>query len=152
MTPPNDWYSIKGYQNNSRWNTKRTKSLDNLSLSKIVLKIDSHRVVAQVAKTENDRNRGLMFYKKLPENHGMLFVFETLKKYCFWMKNTQLPLSIAFLRDDGTITKISDMQPYSLTTKCADEPVRYALEVNKGWFKKNKVNVGTRVINEQYFI
>jgi len=124
---------------------------NDLSLSKIILKIDSHRIIAQVAKTEIDRKNGLMFYKKLPENHGMLFVFKTLKKYCFWTKNTQLPLSIAFLRNDGTITKISDMRPYSLKTICADEPVRYALEVNKGWFKNNKVNVGTRVINKKYF-
>jgi uncharacterized membrane protein (UPF0127 family) len=67
------------------------------------------------------------------------------------MKNTYLPLSIAFLRDNGTIIKIVDMQPHSLYRHCASEPVRYALEMNQGWFSKKNVNVGTRIINNKYF-
>jgi uncharacterized membrane protein (UPF0127 family) len=121
-------------------------------MKKVILKVGSHRIIAQVAQTENDRIKGLMSYKQLPENHGILFVFDTLEKYCFWMKNTQIPLSIAFLRNDGTITKISDMQPYSLDKHCANQPVRYALEMNRDWFKNNKVNVGNKIINRQYFI
>lgn len=133
MIPPNHWY-IKGYRNISSRNMK-----------KVILKIGSNRIIAQVAQTEDDRLKGLMSYKQLPENHGMLFIFETFQKYCFWMKNTQIPLSVAFLRNDGTITKISDMQPYSLDKHCANEPIQYALEMNQGWFKNKKINVGSRI-------
>jgi uncharacterized membrane protein (UPF0127 family) len=140
MIPLNKWF-VKGYRYILRRNMK-----------KVILKIGSHRIIARVAQTKNDRIKGLTSYKQLPENHGMLFVFETLEKHCFWMKNTQIPLSIAFLRNDGTITKISDMQPYSLDKHCANQPVRYALEMNQDWFKNNKVNVGKKITNRQYFI
>ena len=150
MTPPSNWYSIKGYRNISRWNMKRVKNVEHI-LPKIELQAGIHRIIAEVASTENTRQYGLMSRKQIPENYGMLFIFETLQKYCFWMKNTHLPLSIAFLRDDGTIINIADMQSYSLYKHCANEPVRYALEMNQGWFAKKNVNVGTRIINKQYF-
>ena len=111
-----------------------------------------HKIITEVASTESTRKYGLMFREKLPENHGMLFVFEISKKYCFWMKDVKLPLSIAFLRDDGIIIKIVDMQPYSLDIHCANEPIRYALEMNQGWFSKKNINVGDRITNKQYFI
>jgi len=150
MTSPSNWYSIKGYRNISRWNMNWVKNVEHI-LPKIKLQAGIHPIIAEVASTKNNRQYGLMSRKQIPENYGMLFIFETLQKYCFWMKNTHLPLSIAFLRDDGTIINIADMQPYSLYKHCANEPVRYALEMNQGWFAKKNVNVGTRIINKQYF-
>jgi uncharacterized membrane protein (UPF0127 family) len=121
------------------------------TLPTTLLKAGTHTIYTEVASTEKSREIGLMYRKKLPENNGMLFVFETLDNHCFWMENTDLPLSIAFLRDDGTIIKIADMQPYSLYKHCPNEPVRYALEMNQGWFAKKNINVGTRIINKKYF-
>lgn len=151
MISPNNWYSIKGYRNISRWNIKKVKNKENMFFPKIELKAGLHDIIAEVASSESTRNFGLMSRKQLSENNGMLFVFETLQKHCFWMKNTYLPLSIAFLRNDGTIIKIDDMKPYSLDEHCANESVRYALEMNQGWFSKKNINVGDRITNKKYF-
>jgi len=104
-----------------------------------------HRIVAEVAKSPNDRAIGLMGRKSLAENHGMLFVFERAGTQCFWMKNTFVPLSIAFLRDDGTITNIADMQPLSTQSHCSSEPVKLALEVNQGWFAKRNISPNQKI-------
>jgi len=81
----------------------------------------------------------------MPVNDGMLFVFEQPGQQCFWMKNTLLPLSIAFLADDGTVVNIADMQPQSLDGHCSAKPVRYALEMNQGWFAKRGIGPGFRI-------
>ena len=150
---PNNWYILKCYRNISRRIMKKVK-IQNIKrpfFPKIELQVGIHRIVAEVASTKYTREYGLMFRKQLPENHGMLFVFETLEKYCFFMKNTHLPLSIAFLRNDGSIVKIDDMRPFSLDKVCTDHPIRYALEMNQGWFAKKNVKVGNKIINKQYF-
>jgi len=108
-----------------------------------------HRIVVEVAKTPNDRAIGLMGRKSLAENHGMLFVFEKAGVQCFWMKNTFIPLSIAFLRDDGTITNIADMAPLTTTSHCSSEPVRLALEVNQGWFAKRNIKPEQKIRGAQ---
>jgi len=104
-----------------------------------------HRIVAEVAKNPNDRAIGLMGRKSLPENHGMLFVFERAGTQCFWMKNTFVPLSIAFLRDDGSITNIADMEPLTTKSHCSSEPVTLALEVNQGWFAKRNIKPNQKI-------
>jgi uncharacterized membrane protein (UPF0127 family) len=81
----------------------------------------------------------------LPPNGGMLFAFEVPAQQCFWMKNTLLPLSIAFLADDGTIVNIEDMQPQSLASHCSKQPVRYALEMSQGWFAKRGIKAGAKL-------
>ena len=122
------------------------------TLPTTLLKAGTHTIYTEVASTEKSREIGLMYRKTLPENNGMLFVFETLDaNNCFWMKDTDLPLSIAFLRNDGTIINIADMQPYSLYEHCPSEAVRYALEMYQGWFSKKNINVGTRIIDGKYF-
>jgi len=151
---PNDWYILKCYRNISRWIMKKVKS-QNLKrppfFPKVELQVGVHRIIAEVASTKNTQEYGLMFRKQLPENHGMLFVFEKIGKYCFFMKNTSLPLSIAFLKKDGSIIQIYDMQPYSLDKICTNKSVRYALEMNQGWFAKKNANIGTKIINKKYF-
>ena len=83
--------------------------------------------------------------KSLPANRGMLFVFREAGVQCFWMKNTLIPLSIAFLDDGGRIVGIADMKPQSLDNHCSSEPVRFALEMNAGWFRQRGIAAGTKV-------
>ncbi|MEQ4616894.1 MAG: DUF192 domain-containing protein [Corticimicrobacter sp.] len=106
----------------------------NPTLSIIRMNAGIHLIHAEVADNDATRQRGLMFRQELAPNHGMLFVYPTPDTLCFWMRNTPLPLSIAFIRDDGTIANIADMAPYTETPHCSAEPVRYALEMEQGWF------------------
>lgn len=96
-----------------------------------------------------EREKGLMNRTHLGENAGMMFVFETPKTYCFWMKNTLIPLSVGFIDAQGRLVQINHMQPRSLEHHCAKQPILYALEVNQGWFERNNVRVQTRVLEPQ---
>lgn len=109
------------------------------------LNIGVHLIQAEVAVTDDERARGLMFREKLGENEGMVFRFPRLGKACMWMKNTLLPLSVAFIGEDGRIINIEDMQPQSLDSHCAKKPARYALEMNRGWFSKRNIQPGAMV-------
>lgn len=104
-----------------------------------------HVIVAEVADTPGTRAMGLMYRRELGLNRGMLFVFERSERHCFWMKNTYIPLSIAFIDQNGTITDIADMQPRSEDTHCPSGPVRYALEMTQGWFAEKGITVGSRL-------
>ena len=115
------------------------------SLPTIEMYVGMHRLQTELAISPQDRATGLMWRKSMPDNHGMLFVFQSHAIHCFWMRNTYIPLSIAFLRDDGTIVNIEDMQPLNDRSHCPAEPVRYALEVNQGWFAKRNITPPQRV-------
>ena len=104
-----------------------------------------HLITAEVARTPDQRAIGLMNRPAMPTNDGMLFVFDQPGQQCFWMKNTLLPLSIAFLADDGSIVNIEDMKPQSLDSHCSAKPVRFALEMNQGWFAKRALKPGTKI-------
>jgi uncharacterized membrane protein (UPF0127 family) len=104
-----------------------------------------HVIHAEVANTETERERGLMFRKELPGNNGMLFVFDVPDQQCFWMHNTPLPLSIAFIADDGTIVNIEDMAAETDTSHCSRKPVRYALEMAQGWFANKGIKAGKKI-------
>jgi uncharacterized membrane protein (UPF0127 family) len=91
-------------------------------------------VNVEVAVTERQRSRGLMFRKRLNDGEGMLFVFERDQTLSFWMKDTRIPLSIAFISSDGAILEIKDMEPHSLNPVRSSRSARYALEVPQGWF------------------
>jgi uncharacterized membrane protein (UPF0127 family) len=104
-----------------------------------------HVIRAELANTDSSRRTGLMFRKSLPDNDGMLFVFDAPEVQCFWMRNTPLPLSIAFIADDGAIVNIEDMAPQSDDTHCSTQPVRYALEMAQGWFDMRGVQAGQRI-------
>lgn len=108
-----------------------------------------HRIQAEVAATDATRSRGLMFRKELAPNHGMLFIFEQPNVQCFWMRNTLLPLSIAFILDDGTITNIADMAPMTENSHCSTAPVRYTLEMEQGWFAKRGITAGKKITGIQ---
>lgn len=104
-----------------------------------------HLITAEVAATDPARSRGLMFREKLAPNHGMLFVFDGKQIHCMWMRNTLIPLSVAFIDDDGTIANIEDMQPKTEVSHCAARPVRFALEMDKGWFAARGIKPGARI-------
>lgn len=104
-----------------------------------------HQIDSQVAATPQQRMIGLMFRKEMPQHEGMLFVFEQPSVQCFWMKNTLLPLTAAFVEDDGTIVNLADMKPQTENPHCSSKPVRYVLEMNLGWFAKKGVKPGTKL-------
>lgn len=111
----------------------------------IALNAGLYVIRAEVVDSPMTRARGLMYRKAMPANHGMLFVFPDAERQCFWMKNTLIPLSIAFLDDHGTIVNIADMQPQSEDNHCSERPVRYALEMNQGWFSARNIRSGFRI-------
>lgn len=108
-----------------------------------------HLIQAEVAATEAQRQLGLMYREKMPANAGMLFVFGNLSTQCMWMKNTPLPLSVAFIDASGKIVNIEDMQPHTLDSHCSTKtvPVRYALEMHLGWFKQKNIKPGMSIGN-----
>jgi len=115
------------------------------NLPTVTLQAGMHNIRAQVATTPDQHQIGLMFRKEMPSHEGMLFVFDRATPQCFWMRNTLLPLSIAFVRDDGVITNLDDMQPMTDDSHCSSEPVRYVLEMNVGWFAKRGFKAGSRL-------
>ena len=104
-----------------------------------------HLIRTEVANTFDSRARGLMFRKSLAANAGMLFVFPDVTTHCMWMKNTFVPLSVAFMDEQGTIVSIHDMQPQNETSHCAAKPARFALEMNQGWFAQTGIKAGARI-------
>lgn len=104
-----------------------------------------HVIQAEVAATTATRSLGLMRRKSMPQGAGMLFLFDESAAHCMWMKNTLIPLSVAFIDERGQIANIADMQPLDETTHCALRPVRYALEMNQGWFKKRGIDAGAAI-------
>ena len=114
-------------------------------LDGITLQAGMHMIHAELARTPQQTQTGLMFRREMAAHEGMLFVFDALAPRCFWMKNTLLPLSIAFIADDGRIVNIADMQPRSLQSHCAEQPVRFALEMNQGWFAKRGIKPGFKL-------
>ena len=104
-----------------------------------------HRIEAEVAASDQNRQVGLMNRKAMPQQHGMLFVFTQNNTHCMWMRNTLIPLSVAFIDDEGYIINIEDMQPQTEDNHCARQPARYALEMNLGWFAQRGIKPGVKL-------
>ena len=104
-----------------------------------------HQIDVQVAASFDQRMTGLMFRKEMPQHEGMLFVFDQPTVQCFWMKNTYLPLTAAFVADDGTIVNLADMKPLTEASHCSAKPVRFVLEMNQGWFAKKGIKPGMKL-------
>ena len=103
------------------------------------------RIDVQLATTPQQRQIGLMSRREMPQTEGMLFIFEQPAEQCFWMKDTLIPLTAAFVADDGTIVNLADMKPLDETSHCSAKPVRYVLEMNQGWFAKRGIQAGARL-------
>jgi uncharacterized membrane protein (UPF0127 family) len=104
-----------------------------------------HRIEAEVAANNPARMQGLMHRRTMPAQRGMLFVFPQNAQHCMWMKNTFLPLSVAFIDESGRILNIEDMQPQTEDNHCAAQPARYALEMNLGWFAQRGLKAGAAI-------
>ena len=116
-----------------------------MNLHRVKLSAGMYVIDAQVALTLEQRQIGLMQRKDMPQHEGMIFVFERASPQCFWMKNTPLPLTAAFVADDGTIVNLADMKPETTDSHCSAKPVRYVLEMNKGWFAKKGIKPGSKL-------
>ena len=114
-------------------------------LAQVRLNAGIHNINAELASTPQQREIGLMFRNAMPANDGMLFVFEQPGQQCFWMRNTLIPLSVAFIGDDGSVVNIDDMKPQTLDSHCSAKPVRFVLEMNEGWFAKRGIKAGSRL-------
>ena len=121
-----------------------------LQLPRIALGAGMHRIDAQVALNPEQRSIGLMHRADMPQHEGMLFVFEQPSVQCFWMKNTLLPLTAAFVADDGRVVNLADMKPQTTQSHCSTEPVRYVLEMNQGWFAKRGIKAGYRLSGQPF--
>lgn len=109
------------------------------------LRIGNARLTAEYARTPPERERGLMERTEMPADHGMLFRFDEFRRHCLWMKNTPLPLSAAFMDEQGRIVDIIDLQPLDTAIRCSGGPARFALEMNQGWFEAKGIAVGEQV-------
>lgn len=116
-----------------------------MHLPRTTLTAGIYQIEVQVAQAPVEREIGLMLRKDLPQQEGMLFVFEAPQSQCFWMKNTLLPLTAAFIADDGTIVNLADMKPQTLDSHCSSKPVRFVLEMNQGWFQKKGLKAGSQL-------
>jgi uncharacterized membrane protein (UPF0127 family) len=116
-----------------------------MDLPRIKLGAGMYLVDTQVAATPQQRAIGLMFRRQMPQTEGMLFVFEQASEQCFWMKNTLLPLTAAFVADDGTIVNLADMAPQTTDSHCSAKPVRFVLEMNQGWFAQKGIKAGFKL-------
>jgi uncharacterized membrane protein (UPF0127 family) len=119
-------------------------------LQRTTLSVGIHQIDTQVAATSEQREIGLMYRKEMPQHEGMLFIFENPSRLCFWMKNTLIPLTAAFIADDGTIVNLENMKPQTLDSHCSAKPVRYVLEMNQGWFAKKGVKPGSKVVGRPF--
>lgn len=125
--------------------TVHAQTTPQMDLPRIQLSAGMHLIDTQVAASPEQRSSGLMFRKQMPLSEGMLFVFEQPSVQCFWMKNTLLPLTAAFVADDGTIVNLADMRPQTLDSHCSSQPVRFVLEMNQGWFGKKGIKAGFKL-------
>ena len=114
-------------------------------MPRIELNAGFYRIEAEVAADQDSRKQGLMQRRSMAAHHGMLFVFPQVERHCMWMRNTFLPLSVAFLDEEGRILNIEDMQPHTETNHCAARPARFALEMNAGWFSGKGLKPGQRI-------
>jgi uncharacterized protein len=123
-----------------------TKTVDPFGLRTVNLTVGGLSLKAEIAEDDQSREMGLMFRDSLPEDHGMLFIFDQPHQASFWMKNTRIPLSIAFLENDRVISEEKSMRPYDETLiQSRSDKIRYAIEVNAGWFDRHQVKPGTKV-------
>ncbi len=121
-----------------------------MDLPRVKISAGMHQITAQVAQAPEQRSTGLMYRKDMPQAEGMLFIFEQPSQQCFWMKNTLLPLTAAFVADDGTIVNLADMKPQTTDSHCSAKPVRFVLEMNQGWFAKKGLKAGFKLSGQPF--
>ncbi len=128
----------------------RAQEVPQKNLQRTTLSAGIHQIDAQLAITPAEHAIGLMYRKEMEQHEGMLFVFPTPALQCFWMKNTLIPLTVAFLADDGMILNMDDMKPQTEESHCSIKSVRYVLEMNRGWFAKKGIKVGMKLTGQPF--
>ncbi len=129
----------------STGNTQGALSAERKILPVVHLSVGTYSVKAEIAENDADRTKGLMFRTFLKPDDGMLFVFDQTDIHCFWMRNTKIPLSIAFIDEAGIIVNIDEMRPETLNPHCPARPVPYALEMNSGWYVSKGIKPGMKI-------
>ncbi len=142
--------ALLGFASAVLGNLSHAQSGPQLDLQRIKLSAGMHLIDAQLAASPQERSTGLMLRRDMAPSEGMLFVFEQAAVQCFWMKNTLLPLTAAFVADDGTIVNLVDMKPQTTDSHCSKQPVRYVLEMNQGWFDKKGIKAGSRLAGKPF--
>lgn len=135
------WLAMCFMASTSAWSQEDPQ----MNLQRIRIGAGMYQIDAQVALAPGEQQTGLMYRKEMPQQEGMLFVFSRPSTQCFWMKNTLLPLTAAFVADDGRIVNLVDMKPLTLDSHCSEEPVRFVLEMNQGWFAKKNIKKGSKL-------
>lgn len=120
------------------------------NLPRNLLTVGIHQIDTQLAVSPEQHAVGLMFRKEMPQHEGMMFIFQNSSQQCFWMKNTILALTAAFIADDGTIVNLEDMKPQTLDSHCSKRPVRFVLEMNQGWFAKKGLKAGAKLSGDLF--
>ena len=126
-------------------NSAHAQEQPQTELRRITLSAGMYQIDAQVAVTPLQHQIGLMWRKEMPASEGMLFAFEEPSTQCFWMRNTLIPLTAAFVADDGSIVNLVDMKPQTTNSHCSLKPVRFVLEMNQGWFAKKGIKAGAKL-------
>jgi uncharacterized membrane protein (UPF0127 family) len=133
------------------WSFSRCAAGENIRFEKRELTLQGPAapvtITAEIARTERERERGLMFRKEIKDGEGMLFVFDRDQILSFWMKNTLVPLSIAYISRDGVILEIRELEPGNLRPIVSGRSCRYALEVPRGWFDRAGLGPGSRIVS-----
>jgi uncharacterized membrane protein (UPF0127 family) len=119
-------------------------------LPTVMIGAGMHNIKAEVAETPQEHEIGLMYRTSMGSNEGMIFVFDRPGQQCFWMKNTLIPLAVAFVADDGTIVNVDEMKPQTLDPHCSTKQVRFVLEMNTGWFAKRGIKAGSKLTGEPF--
>ncbi len=132
------------------WMAAANAQQPQMNLPRITLQAGMYQIDTQVAQTPDQRSVGLMWRRDMPLHEGMLFVFEQPATHCFWMMNTLIPLTAAFVADDGAIVNLADMQPQTVNSHCSERPVRFVLEMNQGWFAKRGLKAGARLVGAPF--
>lgn len=132
------------------WAEEVSVSLEKLPTTQ--LQLQNQQVLIEIADELHERQKGLMFRTAMPENEGMLFVYDAMAERRFWMKNTSIPLSIAYIDNLGVIVHIADMQPFSEKGVSSVYPAQYALEMNQGWFATHNITVGYKIENIEQLV
>jgi len=131
-------------------NLSHAQDAPQMDLQRIKITAGMYLIDSQVAASPEQRATGLMFRQQMPQSEGMLFIFDHPSEQCFWMKNTLLPLTAAFVADDGTIVNLADMKPQTTESHCSEKPVRYVLEMNQGWFVKKGIKAGFKLRGQPF--
>jgi uncharacterized membrane protein (UPF0127 family) len=110
------------------------------------ISIEKENLCVELAISQREKSKGLMYRKDLSNTDGMLFIWKNEDKRCMWMKNTYIPLDLGFFREDLTLIEVKDLSPRSLESVCSSEPAKYALELPRGWFSSNNVKNNSKLV------